>query len=131
MSYQVLKWAHLGLATLSILGFVLRWNWAMRGSALIQHQLTRILPHVLDSLFLASGIALAWTARINPLAHPWLLAKLVGVVVYIGLASLAYKYSATRRQATVCFVAALLVFAWIATVARLKTPLGFLILFGS
>jgi len=126
--YLQLKWLHIGLAALSVAGFTLRWVWMMRGSDRVHHRLTRVLPHVFDTLFLASGIALAVLLRINPLVHHWLAAKLCGLVAYILLASLAYSRVRSRRLRIVLFALALVTYAWILSVARLKTPLGALAL---
>lgn len=116
----------MALAGISLAGFILRWSWMMRGSALVQARLTRILPHVIDTFLLLSGITLAVWLRASPMAQPWLGVKLVGLAAYIGLASLAYKKARSRSTRIGLFCVALLVFAWIASIARLKSPLGFL-----
>ena len=126
MNYLLLKHTHVALAVVSVAGFVLRWAWSMRGNPLAMHRLTRTLPHVVDAAFLATGIALAGMLSANPLEQSWLMAKLIGLVAYIVLASLAYKRVESRRARVALFVAALLVFTWVISVARLKTPLGFL-----
>ena len=56
--YLSLKYVHLGLAMISIAGFILRGFWMMKGSLLLDHKAARMAPHVVDTLFLASGIAL-------------------------------------------------------------------------
>ena len=83
MSYLAIKWLHIGLAIISVTGFVLRWSWMMRGSTLVQHRTTRTLPHVLDTLFLASGVVLAVWIGAHPLEQAWLGVKLLGVVAYM------------------------------------------------
>lgn len=90
------------------------------------HRLTRILPHVVDTAFLASGIALALVSRLDLSASPWLWAKLAGLVAYIVLGSLAIKRAPGLRAKTLCFLSALSVFGWMVSVAVLKSPLGFL-----
>lgn len=125
-AYTTLKFLHLSLALVSISGFVLRWAWMKSGSALLQHRLTRIVPHVVDTLFLASGIWLTLIIHQYPLVHAWLTAKTIGLLAYIVLGSLALKRARTPAGRTVALLAALLVFAWIATVARSKSAAGFL-----
>ncbi len=129
-TYPILKSLHIFLALVSIAGFFIRSAWLARGSALVRHRLTRTVPHVVDTLFLASGIALAWQLHINPLEQTWLAAKLAGLVAYILLAGLAYGRARKDQLQPVFFLAALVVFAWIISVARLKDPLGFLALIG-
>jgi len=124
MSYTWLKNMHMALAFASVSGFVLRWWWMKAGSSLLQHKMARILPHIIDTLFLAAGIWLAFTIQQFPLTHAWLSAKVLGLVAYIILGSLALKSSAGARARTVAFVAALLIFIWIVSVARLKNPWG-------
>jgi uncharacterized membrane protein SirB2 len=125
-AYTTLKFLHLSLALVSISGFVLRWAWMKSGSALLQHRLTRIVPHVVDSLFLASGIWLTLIIHQYPLAHAWLTAKTVGLLAYIVLGSMALKHARTPPAQLLSFSAALLVFVWIASVARSKSAAGFL-----
>ncbi len=124
MNYMFLKNLHAGLAMLSITGFVLRWTWKVLDSGLSAHRVTRIAPHVLDSLLLASGIMLAWLGGLNPWATGWLGAKLAGLVAYILLGIAAMRLH-SRQGRGVAFVLALLVFAWIVTVARFKSLPGF------
>jgi uncharacterized membrane protein SirB2 len=126
MDYFTLKYSHMLLALVSISGFVLRWWWLQSGSALLAHRLTRVVPHVVDSLFLLTGIWLTFVIHQYPIAHHWLTAKVIGLVVYIVLGSLALKRARTANGRKLAFVAALIVFAWIASVARTRTVAGFL-----
>lgn len=124
LDYTSLKLLHLALAGISVAGFIWRWALMMQGSALVETALTRVLPHVIDTLFLVSGVWLAFMLSLNPLQQPWLAAKLIGLVAYIVLASIAYKRARTPGGKTLFFVLALLVFVWMASVARFKDPLG-------
>ncbi|NIP17043.1 MAG: regulator SirB, partial [Xanthomonadales bacterium] len=105
MDYFNLRILHVGLATVSFAGFVLRWIWMMNGDPKHNARLTRILPHVIDTLFLASGILLVYTIAQYPLTHAWLTAKLLGLVTYICLGSVALKRAATRHGRVVAFLA--------------------------
>jgi len=130
MNYLFLKLLHVALALASISGFALRWWWMKTGSQLWRHRLTRILPHVIDTLFLASGIWLTFIIHQYPFVQAWLTAKVLGLVAYVILGTLALKRARTPRGRTLAFIAAMLLFAWIISVARLKNPLGFLALLG-
>ena len=57
--YYAIKHLHVTCVVLSAAGFLLRGLWMITGSALLQHRLTRVLPHVVDSLLLLSAITLA------------------------------------------------------------------------
>jgi uncharacterized membrane protein SirB2 len=125
MPYVLLKNVHIVLALVSIAGFVLRWTWVMTGSNKASHRVTRTLPHVIDTLFLASGIALIMTINQYPFQVPWLTAKIIGLLVYIVLGSIALKRARTSTGRGLAFAAALITFAWIVSMARFKSPWGF------
>lgn len=124
--YFALKYVHVCTAILTISGFTLRGIWMLSGSPLLNHKLTRILPHVVDSAFLVSGIALTWVLKLPLLDQPWLLAKLVAIVVYILLGMAALRRGRSRRSRVIAFVLALATFAYIAGVAWNKSPASWL-----
>lgn len=124
--YPVFKQLHLICVALSLAGFILRGAWALSGSPLLQHRLTRVLPHMVDTLLLLSAIALAVIMNQYPLQAGWVTAKVVGLLIYIGLGTLALKRGRTRRVRAVAFVGALLVYGWIVSVALSKHPAGWL-----
>ena len=49
----------------------------LQGSPRLQAKPVKILPHVIDTVLLASAIALAIMASLNPLEHGWLSAKIM------------------------------------------------------
>ena len=126
MDYLVLKSAHISLGLISITGFVLRWALSIRGYPPSGNRLIRSAPHVIDTLFLASGIWLALTIGQFPLKNAWLTAKVCGLLCYIGLGVAAMSSRQTTKKRTVAFVFTVLVFAWIVSVARLKSAWGFI-----
>jgi len=130
MNYLLIKNLHIVLATASISGFVLRWYWMKSGSKLAQHKMARILPHIIDSLFLAMGIWLAFMLQQFPFSDHWLTAKVLGLLAYIILGSLALKRARSPAGQNIAFGTALLVFAWIVTVAISKNPWSMLSLLG-
>jgi uncharacterized membrane protein SirB2 len=101
---------------------MLRGLWMLRQSPLLQHRLTRILPHVIDTVFLLSGIGLVAVLQIPVSDAPWLIAKIVALVVYILLGTVALKRGRTPAIRQVSFVLALAAFAYIVGVAIYKTP---------
>jgi uncharacterized membrane protein SirB2 len=126
MNYVLLKQVHVFFALASIIGFVLRWNWKMRGSPLSQLKLIKTAPHIIDTLFLFTGIALTFTINQYPISSAWLTAKVTGLVVYIVFGMFAMNIRISRSWRVTTFLAALSTYAWILTVARFKTPWGFL-----
>jgi uncharacterized membrane protein SirB2 len=108
---------HLASAMLSLGGFVTRGVWMLRTSPRLRAPLTRVLPHVIDTLLLFSGLWLAFRLRLSPLQHPWFAAKLVAVAVYIGFGMLALRHGRTKRVRATAFVVALMIFLYILSVA--------------
>jgi uncharacterized membrane protein SirB2 len=99
---------------LSILFFVLRAYWSVAGSPKLQARFVRIAPHVIDTVLLVCGIILA--IMIGP-EQPWILAKLIGVVLYIVIGTIAIKRGKTPGVRSVAAVAAVLVFFYIVGIA--------------
>jgi uncharacterized membrane protein SirB2 len=119
-----LKLVHMSLAAVSIALFTLRGAWMLAESPLRDARWTRIAPHIIDTLFLATGIWLAIRIGQYPFVQPWLTAKVFGLVAYIILGSVALKRGRTRAIRACAFVAALAVFAYIVGVARARHPLS-------
>jgi uncharacterized membrane protein SirB2 len=117
-----LKAVHIGSALLSISGFVLRGAWMLQGSPRLKTHATRILPHVVDTVLLVSAIALALRSAQYPFVHPWLTAKVLALLAYIALGSIALKYGKTRRVRVLSFCLALAVFGYIVLVAVTRSP---------
>jgi len=123
MDYVSIKFVHIGCVAISYALFVLRGIWMLRESALLQQRWVKIAPHAVDTLLLASAIALAVISRQYPLAHGWLTAKVAGLLLYIGLGTLALKRGKTRRTRMAAWLAAQAVFFYIVAVALTRQPL--------
>ena len=121
-----MKNLHMAFAVLTISGFVLRGFWMMRGSPWLAHPLVRLVPHVLDALFLVSGIILIRQLHLVVMQNPWLLAKFAALIVYIFLGAIALRHGRSLRTRVIAFAGALLAFAYIAGAALSKSPLSWL-----
>ena len=124
--YWPLKYAHLALALLSLTGFLLRGFWMIRASPLLDRRATRTVPHVVDTLFLLSGVALVLTLSLPVMQSPWLLAKFAGLVVYVVLGAIALRRGPTLAVRQIAFVGALSAFAYIVGAAVSKSPASWL-----
>lgn len=126
MSYLLLKHIHVAAVAMSFTGFVWR-GWLMLcDSPRLHSRSVLVVPHVVDTVLLASAVVLALWLRQYPLAQPWLTAKVAGLVVYVGLGTIALKRGRTRRVRVVACLLALAVFGYIVSVALTRNPMGFL-----
>ncbi|MEK7304237.1 MAG: SirB2 family protein [Pseudomonadota bacterium] len=119
---DILQTVHVGSAMLSITGFVLRGVWMLQDSPLLRARATRILPHVIDTVLLLSAIALALRIAQYPFVHAWLSAKVLALLAYIVLGSVALKYGRSRRVRALSYGMALGVFLYIVAVAITRSP---------
>lgn len=126
MDYALVKLIHQSAVALSISGFFVRGLGALGDAAWVNSRAAKTLPHIVDSVLLLSALTLAWMLRLHPGNAPWILAKIVGLVVYIGLGMLALKPGRPWGLRATAWIAALAVFGWIVSVALTKDPLGFL-----
>jgi uncharacterized membrane protein SirB2 len=126
MAYLLLKYLHTVAAIATISGFTLRGYWMLTESDRLQHRMTRIAPHVIDSVLLLAGAAMLWMLHLNPFSQLWLLAKFAGLFVYILLGTIALRRGPTMQTRSIAFVGAIAVFAYIAGVAMVKSPLSWL-----
>ena len=103
--------------------FFLRGVWMLRDSSLLQQRWVRIAPHMVDSMLLASAIALAWQLGISPLTNPWLASKVAALLLYVVIGSVALKRGKTKRIRLFAWLTAQVVFFYIVGVAVTHDPL--------
>ena len=108
---------------MTLCGFLLRGLWMMRGSHLLQSSWARTVPHVVDSVLLASGIALVAGLGWYPVPPNWLAFKLAALVLYVVLGSIALKRGRTRLIRGTALVLAVMVFGYIFCTAITHDPM--------
>jgi uncharacterized membrane protein SirB2 len=116
---------HVSCALLSISGFALRGYWMLTQDPRLQHRAAKTLPHVLDTLLLGSAVAILFQWGVSPFALPWLTAKIIALLVYIGLGMVALRFGSTRRVRVGAWLLALLSAGYIVSVALSKSAWGF------
>ena len=126
MLYLILKYVHVLAAVTTISGFVLRGYWMLVDSKKLQHPVTKIAPHIIDTVFLLAGIGLIWLLHPEPLKQPWLIAKFAGLIVYVLLGTVAIRRGPTKEIRMIAFAGAVAVFAYIVGVALTRSPLSWL-----
>ncbi|AVQ89714.1 SirB family protein [Citrobacter freundii] len=126
-TFSVLLNVHLISIALSVGLLTLRFWWRYTDSRLACARWTRIVPPVVDTVLLLSGIALMVKAHILPFTEhgTWLTEKLFGVIIYIVLGFIALDYRRARSQQVrlVAFPLALVVLYIIIKLATTKIPL--------
>lgn len=122
--YSEIKVVHVGAVGLSLALFLLRTGWMLAGSPQLQRRWVRVVPHIVDTILLASAIALVLIINQYPFVHAWLTAKLLALVVYILLGSIGLKYGHTRGGRALACAAAVVVFGYIVTVAIAHSAWG-------
>ncbi len=126
--FESLKLLHVSCALVSISGFALRGYWRIRLNPLRDHRLTRVLPHVVDTVLLGSAVGMLLLWQVSPLQLPWVMAKLCALLVYIGLGMVTMRFASTIGGQWLAYVLALLSAAFIVSVAYAKSALGALVL---
>lgn len=121
MSYIALKHIHLTCVLLTFILFSIRGFWMLTGSSKLQLKWVKVAPHIIDTCLLLSAISLAVLMQLSPFVHGWLMAKIVGLVVYILLGTVALKRGKTKAVRSTTFVLALLTFGYIVKVALTKS----------
>lgn len=119
----IIKLWHIAFAVMSVSGFFLRGVLMWRRSPWLQHMLVRRLPHIIDSMLFLLGLTLLWFGPWTLSHASWLQAKLIALLIYIGLGFVAlHRGRFSQRTRIIAWFAALLVFAYILTVAITKQP---------
>ncbi|MDO6563657.1 SirB2 family protein [Amphritea sp. 1_MG-2023] len=124
--YLALKHTHITFAVLSILLFSLRGFWMLTTPEKLQRRWVKIVPHIIDTLLLLSAIALTVSINQYPFTHDWLTAKLLGLIAYIVLGTIALKRGKTRNIRLLALLMALTCVAYIVWVAFKHSALPWL-----
>ncbi|KEZ76575.1 SirB2 family protein [Salinisphaera hydrothermalis] len=124
--YDAIKTVHVTCVALSGSLFASRALWVLLSGRALWNWL-RVLPHLIDTLLLASGLTLAFLIHQYPfLNSDWLTAKVIGLIVYIALGVAVFRAPYNRAGRAVISLMALTVFVYIVSVAFSKQPAGFL-----
>lgn len=121
MNYLLIKHLHVTAAGLSILFFIIRAFWSVTENAMLQKKVVKILPHVIDTVLLVCAILLSIMLG-SAAAQPWVLTKIVLLIAYIGVGTIAIKRGRTPRGRAVAAVIAVAIFVYIVGVAIKHHP---------
>jgi uncharacterized membrane protein SirB2 len=124
--YPQIKWVHVAAVICSGLLFALRGAAHLAGARWAMAAPLRFLSYFIDTALLTAALMLATVLHQYPFVHAWLTVKVLLLIVYIVLGSLALKRAPTQRARVICYLAALGVYLLIVSVARAHHPLGIL-----
>jgi uncharacterized membrane protein SirB2 len=122
--FEDIKWLHISCVALSGSLFVFRGILTMYNSPHANNRKLARASYVIDSTLLGAAILLTVAIHQYPLFQAWLTVKVVLLVLYVFLGIWALRRGKTRRQRIACFVAAVLVYGFIISVALTHDPRG-------
>ena len=113
---------HVTFVVLTLLFFLLRGFWMIQGSSLLKKAWVRTLSASIDTVLLVSAIVQAITISQYPFIDHWLTAKVLALITYIVLGSIAFTYGKTKTIRVCAWLAAIACFGYIACVALTRNP---------
>ena len=122
--YPQIRTVHIAAVIASGLLFLVRGGAVQLGASWAMAAPLRYLSYAIDTVLLTAALMLAVIIQQFPFVQGWLTAKVLLLVVYVVLGSFALKRGRTRAVRTSCWIAALLVYLFIASIARAHNPLG-------
>jgi uncharacterized membrane protein SirB2 len=126
MGYALLKYLHVGTVVVTFVLFATRGTGMLIDSPRLHGKWIRVLPHINDTILLMSGIGLAALLGQYPFVNGWLTAKVLALVAYILLGTIALKRGKTKAVRATAFILALATFGYLVAVALTHNPLPFL-----
>jgi uncharacterized membrane protein SirB2 len=123
MTFLLVKHLHISAAILSIVFFAVRAWWSVTGSGKLQLRIVKVLPHIIDTVLLVCGIIL--TVMMGGL-QTWIVTKIIALVFYIGVGTVAIKRGRTASSRAVAALIAIAIFFYIVGVALSHNPLSWL-----
>ncbi|NDK37429.1 hypothetical protein DT603_01025 [Pseudoxanthomonas gei] len=124
--YPQIKYVHVLMIVLSGALFALRGVGVMAGARWPQSLPVRWTSYAIDTTLLTAAMMLLTVLPWAMFGNGWLGTKLVLLVVYVVLGSMALKRGRTRRTRACCLAAATLVYLAIIGIALAHHPLGWL-----
>jgi uncharacterized membrane protein SirB2 len=115
-SYLIAKHLHQATAVILIVVFVVRGVLMLAGSTAGRRRWVTLAAHVNDTVLLVAALYMAWLLGFQG----WIVAKLVALAAFIVLGIVALNRGRTAGARSAAFVAALLVLAYIVSVAFTK-----------
>lgn len=109
-------------ALLSFTGFLLRSYLMMIDSKWLNHKAVLLLPHLVDSLFLACGFWMAFMVNFGLFNQPWLSMKVLLLMIYLFFVGQTLSRGRTKPIRVAAFFCGVFTFMYIVGIAVNKTP---------
>ena len=122
LDYATLKLLHVTCAVATGSLFVLRGVWRFTDSVYARAGWVKVVPHVIDTVLLASAAGMAWTLASVPTMRAFLLTKAVALCGYILLGLIAFRFGRTGRVRLAAWIGAQAMFIYLVGVAITKSP---------
>jgi len=106
--YLLVRAVHVVAVSVSVPLLVVRSVIGIRHSPARVPRVLRILPHVVDTALLASAVLLSVMLQQYPFGAPWVTAKLIALVAYVGIGTVAVKRGRTSAVRAIALAIALL-----------------------
>jgi uncharacterized membrane protein SirB2 len=122
--YLPIKTVHIVAVLISGGLFFLRGMLLLNGKSWAMSAPFRYLSYSIDTMLLTAALMLVTMLPCAVFANGWLTVKMLLLLVYVTLGSFALKRGRTPKIRRNCFVVALIVYAFMLTVARTHQPIG-------
>jgi len=118
--YMIVKHSHLTLMLLSVSFLIIRVLASTQNAQWLQQKWAKIAPHIIDTLLLISAVILMTLISQYPIADNWISAKVVALIAYIGLGTMAFKGNKSALTKIFFLLLALTVIGYMIAVAVTK-----------
>lgn len=123
--YPEIRLVHIAAVLASGAVFLLRgFGLFLVGSRWAMAAPVRYLSYTIDTVLLTAALMLTTIVRQYPFVHAWLTVKVLLLIVYVALGITAFREGRPKAVRIGCWLAALVVYTFIISVARAHHPLG-------
>ena len=122
--YLTLKTVHISLISISVIIFIARGLMMIMKNNFYRDRIFRYLPPMVDTLLLLSGIILMFITEQYLLLEPWIIVKLLALLLYIAFGTIALNRVNNYKLQLLGFIMALITIYYMYSVARAHHPLG-------
>ncbi|MEO5963235.1 MAG: SirB2 family protein [Thermomonas sp.] len=127
--YAQIKWVHILMVMCSGSLFLLRGVLVQAGKPRFAMAApVRYLSYSIDTTLLTAALMLLTILPGAVFANGWLTVKMILLVVYVILGTFALKRGRSPRTRMICYLAALASFVMMFGIARMHSPLGWILL---